>query len=177
MALRTEDYGLIGDTQAAALVGRDGSIDWLCLPHCDSGACFAALLGEPRHGRWLISPSAPHEAAGRRYRPRDAHPRNDVRDGRRGRPHHRFHAAPPRRTGRHPHRRGAARRGADGDGGDRPVRLRRDRAVGSHDGGPSSGYRRARCGVAVDDGSHVWTGPERPVRVSPCAKGSGGRFS
>ena len=56
MALRIEDYGLIGDTQTAALVGRDGSIDWLCLPRFDSGACFAALLGEPRHGRWLLGP-------------------------------------------------------------------------------------------------------------------------
>ncbi len=64
-----EDYGLIGDTQAAALVGRDGSIDWLCLPHFDSGACFAALLGEPHHGRWLLAPAVPTTAARRRYRP------------------------------------------------------------------------------------------------------------
>ena len=67
--LRIEDYGLIGDTHTAALVGRDGSIDWLCLPSFDSGACFAALLGEPRHGRWLIAPAAPRVAARRRYRP------------------------------------------------------------------------------------------------------------
>ena len=69
MALRIEDYGLIGDTQAAALVGLDGSIDWLCLPRFDSGACFAALLGEPRHGRWLLAPSVPVKATRRRYRP------------------------------------------------------------------------------------------------------------
>ncbi|HXH24414.1 MAG TPA: glycoside hydrolase family 15 protein [Vicinamibacterales bacterium] len=69
MALRIEDYGLIGDTHTAALVGRDGSIDWLCLPSFDSGACFAALLGEPRHGRWLIAPAAPVIATRRRYRP------------------------------------------------------------------------------------------------------------
>lgn len=69
MPLRIEDYGLIGDTQAAALVGCDGAIDWLCLPHFDSGACFAALLGEPRHGRWLLAPASPVRATRRQYRP------------------------------------------------------------------------------------------------------------
>jgi GH15 family glucan-1,4-alpha-glucosidase len=69
MALRIEDYGLIGDTHTAALVGRDGSIDWLCLPAFDSGACFAALLGEPKHGRWLLAPAGEIRATRRRYRP------------------------------------------------------------------------------------------------------------
>jgi GH15 family glucan-1,4-alpha-glucosidase len=68
VALPLEDYGLIGDTQTAALVGRDGSIDWLCLPRFDSGACFASLLGEPRHGRWLLAPSGEVRATSRRYR-------------------------------------------------------------------------------------------------------------
>src|SRR5436190_23286321 len=54
--LRIEDYALIGDCVTAALVGRDGSIDWLCWPRFDSPACFAALLGKPEHGRWQISP-------------------------------------------------------------------------------------------------------------------------
>jgi GH15 family glucan-1,4-alpha-glucosidase len=65
---RIEDYALIGDCATAALVGRNGSIDWLCLPRFDSSACFAALLGEPEHGRWLIAPADPKPQVRRRYR-------------------------------------------------------------------------------------------------------------
>jgi GH15 family glucan-1,4-alpha-glucosidase len=64
-----EDYGFIGDTQAAALIGRDGAIDWLCLPRFDSASCFSALLGDERHGRWLVAPAGEVRASTRRYRP------------------------------------------------------------------------------------------------------------
>jgi GH15 family glucan-1,4-alpha-glucosidase len=69
VALRLEDYAVIGDAQTAALVGNDGSIDWLCLPRFDSDACFAALLGGPEHGRWLLAPADPAAiVTSRRYR-------------------------------------------------------------------------------------------------------------
>src|SRR5918996_3092732 len=66
---RIEDYAVVGDTHTAALIGRDGSVDWLCLPRFDSGACFAALLGDERHGRWLFAPAGGVRRVARRYRP------------------------------------------------------------------------------------------------------------
>src|SRR3954447_18224858 len=68
MALPIEDYAIIADTQTCALVGRDGSIDWLCVPRFDSGAIFAALLGDEENGHWTIAPAAGPGRVRRRYR-------------------------------------------------------------------------------------------------------------
>ena len=69
MSRMIEDYALIGDLHTAALVARDGSVDWLCLPRFDSKACFAALLGEDRHGHWRIAPAEAGCRVSRRYLP------------------------------------------------------------------------------------------------------------
>jgi GH15 family glucan-1,4-alpha-glucosidase len=69
MSQRIEDYGLVGDTHTTALIGRDGSVDWLCFPRFDSAACFASLLGDERHGRWLLAPAGGVRRVSRRYRP------------------------------------------------------------------------------------------------------------
>src|SRR5689334_9758454 len=73
MSSRIENYALIGDGETAALVSKDGSIDWLCWPRFDSGACFAALLGDANNGHWQIAPASTVRANGtirvrRRYR-------------------------------------------------------------------------------------------------------------
>src|SRR5437764_13800758 len=65
---RIEDYGMVGDLQTAALISSDGSIDWLCFPHFDSEACFAALLGTVENGRWRLAPRGDCWSGGRRYR-------------------------------------------------------------------------------------------------------------
>jgi GH15 family glucan-1,4-alpha-glucosidase len=65
MAGRIEDYAIVGDMESVALVGADGSVDWLCLPRFDSGACFAALLGTDEHGCWRIAPQHALEGSGR----------------------------------------------------------------------------------------------------------------
>ncbi len=68
MPSRIEDYALIGDCHTGSLISRDGSIDWLCMPHFDSPACFAALVGTNDHGRWLIAPAGEIKNSKRRYR-------------------------------------------------------------------------------------------------------------
>src|SRR3954471_16026268 len=69
MALRIEDYAIVADLQSVALVGKDGSVDWLCLPRFDSDACFAALLGTRDNGRWQLAPEGEVLEVRRRYRP------------------------------------------------------------------------------------------------------------
>ena len=95
-----EDYGLIGDLETAALVSREGAIDWLCVPRFDSGAVFAALLGEREHGHWTIQPQGEFRAAGRRYRGDTLVLETELETARGCRPAHRLHAAARRRAGR-----------------------------------------------------------------------------
>ena len=70
MASNIQDYALVGDCETAALIGRDGSVDWLCWPRFDGGACFAALLGTTDNGRWLLGPKDAGARITRRYRDR-----------------------------------------------------------------------------------------------------------
>src|SRR5262249_23878611 len=68
MSAAIEDYGIIGDCETVALVGRNGSIDWLCLPRFDSDACIAGLLRTPANGRWLLAPASAVKKTSRKYR-------------------------------------------------------------------------------------------------------------
>jgi GH15 family glucan-1,4-alpha-glucosidase len=68
MPSRIEDYAIIGDLHTSALVGADGSVDWLCFPRCDSPACFAALLGDDFNGCWRLAPASGGHCTRRRYR-------------------------------------------------------------------------------------------------------------
>ena len=98
---RIEDYALIGDTHTAALVGKDGSIDWMCVPRFDSGAVFSALLGTPEHGRWQLAPAGGIRSVERRYHGAHARARDHVPHRRRRGARHRLHADPAsRRRGR-----------------------------------------------------------------------------
>src|SRR6059058_1446207 len=117
--MRIEDYGLIGDLQSAALVGRNGSVDWLCLPRFDSPSCFSALLGNEVHGWWLVAPAGEVRSCSRRYRPGTLILETDFEtdDG----TVRVVDFMPPR---------GAGPPRSDADGAFAPPRLRVDRALG-----------------------------------------------
>ena len=129
MALPIEDYALIGDRHTAALVGRDGSVDWLCLPRFDSPACFAALLGTEEHGRWQLCPAGEYTST-RRYLDQSTVLETTFRtatgDGHAGRPD--AHGRLAGRPGPPRHRRQG--HGPDAARVDRPHRLRRGASLG-----------------------------------------------
>ena len=127
---RIEDYALLGDLQTAALVSRTGSIDWCCFPRFDSGACFAALLGEPDHGRWLLAPVAEIRRSSRRYR-HDTLILETVYETDEGSVRA-IEFMPPREgAGHRANRGGPGWPGAPAVGARDPVRLRQDRPVGA----------------------------------------------
>ena len=175
MALPIEDYGIIGDLHTVALVGRDGSIDWLCLPRFDSGACFAKLLGTEDHGSWRIAPKGVERADPPALPGRHPRPRVGVRHRRGDRPGHRLHAHPPAASRGGPPGRGRTGHGHHGDAPDHPLRLRPGGPLGAAHRRDADRGGRSRRPVAVDDRSdprlrpvdggrvHRVRGPDRPV--------------
>ncbi len=145
--MKLEDYGFIGDTHTGALVGINGSIDWLCTPRFDSDACFAALLGSEEKRPLADQPPRAGPTGQPRLPGRDSHPRNHLRDGQRHRPADRLHAAARPLPRRGPDRRGGRGPGRPGTAADRPLRLRADDPLGEAlRGGPHrrGGAERAR---------------------------------
>ena len=177
MSIPIEDYALIGDTQTAALVARNGSIDWLCLPRFDSPACFAALLGDSSHGRWLIAPAGAVRRVARRYRGNSLVLETEFTTADRRRPRGRLHA--PARA-RLPiscaSSKACAARSTMQHGADRPLRLRIDRAVGAAHRRRVARDRRARRGVAVVAGASCTARTSRTRATFTVARASGVQF-
>ena len=177
MSLPIEDYALIGDLHTGAIVGRDGSIDWLCLPHFDSGACFARLLGTDDHGFWKIAPTGPGH--GQPTALPGGHPRarDRVRHGRGHDPAHRLHAHPrgPAPPGG-PRGRGRAGHGPHPHGAVRPLRLRRVHALGGPQRPAPDGDRRPERRGPVDAGPRPTARACAPCPRSRCARASRSPF-
>ena len=129
-AARIEDYALIGDCHSAALVSREGSIDWLCWPRFDSAACFAALVGTPDNGRWRIAPAEAPVTYPPAVPPRHPDPRDDLRDAGWQRGVDRFHDRRHRQLVGGAHRRGTQRPGRDAARSRIAVRLRLGHPLG-----------------------------------------------
>ncbi len=130
MAASIADYALIGDCETAALISRDGSIDWLCWPRFDSDACFAALLGTPDNGRWRIAPKTEQFRVSRKYRPDTLilETRFETDEG--VGDADRLHAAAQRHVRSRPARGGRIRPRDDVHGAHCPLRLWLHRSVG-----------------------------------------------
>ena len=109
MSSKIEDYALLGDCETAALVGRDGSLDWLCWPRFDSSACFAALLGGREHGRWLITTAEKPVRVSRHYRDDTLILETDFRNGGWRCDLGRLHATTRENVERNPHCRRSSR--------------------------------------------------------------------
>ena len=112
MSTPIEDYAIIGDTRTVAAVARNGSIDWWCVPRIDSGAVFAALLGDPKHGRWSIAPKGEVTATRRAYAGDSLVLETEFETAERHGQGHRLHVARRRPSDDLPHRRGRVGRGA-----------------------------------------------------------------
>ena len=165
MALRLEDYALLGDTRSAALVGYDGSIDWSCRPGPTPGR-VSALLGTPEHGRRLLAPAGGHYATARRYRA-DTLTWRPSRPPPRARSACGLHADAARRPLRRlPARRGPVRQGPDAQRGHDPSGLRARRAV-------VPGGRQALVGVRGAGRADTRRG--RPARPQGRRPGGGVR--
>ncbi|URN11671.1 DUF5911 domain-containing protein [Streptomyces radiopugnans] len=166
--------------QTAALVCRDGSVDWLCLPRFDSHAVFAGLLGTEEHGFWRLGPAYPGlpGAAGREPPPlpgRLPDPRVRVGHPARDGACDRLHAAPRApRAAAHPHRGGRQRPRADALGAADAVLLRLGGAVGAQGGRPHRRRRGARLRVGGLRGRHLRQGPDHLLRLHRRAGRPGG---